>query len=115
MLQVIIPEREIYSEISEEFVKVESVALQLEHSLISLSAWESKWEKPFLKNENKTLEETYDYIRCMCLTRNIPDSVFKYIPDDIYKQVMDYINSKMTATWFTDRPGTPVNREVITA
>ena len=48
---------------NEEFVKPKTQTLQLEHSLVSLSKWESKWHKPFYSKKEKTEEEMLDYIR----------------------------------------------------
>lgn len=89
--------------------------LKLEHSLVSLSKWEQKHEKPFLTNEPKTIEETLSYLECMCLDENVPSEVFLMVTDDDMTKINDYINKKMTATWFNERgPNTP-GREAITA
>ena len=84
---------------------------------MSVSKWESRWCKPFLSNDPKTKEECDDYIRCMTLTQNVPQIVYKAIPDSVVEKVNDYIERPMTATWFRDdknRPG-PKNREIVTA
>ena len=62
MITITIPEREYWDELKEEFVYSQKQTLQLEHSLVSLSKWESKYGKPFLSKEDKTYEETVDYI-----------------------------------------------------
>ena len=67
MLEITIPETEQWDELKQEFICTKEQTLQLEHSLVSLSKWESKWCKPFLSKEDKTFEETIDYIRCMTL------------------------------------------------
>ena len=58
MLQIIVPatESELFDENTYEFItiKTKEQVLQLEHSLISLSKWESKWCKPFsLRNKKQ--------------------------------------------------------------
>ena len=63
MLQITIPANELWDEKNEVFINVKETTLQLEHSLVSLSKWESKWNKPFLANNNKTTDEILDYIR----------------------------------------------------
>jgi hypothetical protein len=82
--------------------------------LVSLSKWESKWCKPFLAKGEQTLEETRDYIRCMTITQNVDDKVYKYIPTSVITQVRKYIDEEMTATKFSNNQKT-INREIITA
>lgn len=118
MLQLIIPGVEEWDPVKEEFVTViKEHSLQLEHSLVSLSKWESKWCKPFLSQDTRTSDETIDYVRCMTITQNVNPDVYKYLTDDNIRQVDEYINAKMTATWFSDKQGRPgkKNNEVITA
>lgn len=106
MLRIDIPlTNEGWDEEKQEFVEPKVQTLLLEHSLVSLSKWESKWHKPFLTQNSKTLEETIDYIRCMTITQNIPDSVYDKITDEIIRQVNAYIENPMTATWITERKG----------
>ena len=103
MLKITIPGREFWDEEKEEFVNTKAVTLQLEHSLVSLSKWESKWHKPFLGKGDKTVEETVDYIRCMTLTQNVDPSVYDFVSNETIEQVSGYIDDSMTATWFSDR------------
>lgn len=114
MLQLKIPEGEFFNSTSEEFVTIKETTLQLEHSLISLAKWESKWQIPFLSQEDKTKEQLLDYIKCMTINQNVDPNVFNNLSDDLFKEVKDYIANPMTATWFNDGRQTP-NREVITA
>lgn len=115
MLQLEIPEREFYDELTSSFIKTKKESLQLEHSLVSLSKWESKWCKPFLSKETKTYSETIDYIRCMTITQKVDQQVYLNLPGEIFTQVDEYINQKMTATWFNDKENNQKSREVITA
>jgi hypothetical protein len=55
MLEIVVPEREYWDPIKEEFIKTKRTTLRLEHSLLSVSKWESKWKVPFLSKESKTL------------------------------------------------------------
>ena len=121
MLKVIVSAEETWDEELEEFIPAMApVELTLEHSLISLSKWESKWHKPYLQG-NLNLEETKDYVRCMCLTQNVPDEVFERIGSDVLDKVAEYIADPMTATWFADdKMGGPkktgmLHGEIITA
>ena len=114
MLTLIIPATEYYDEIKEEFITLKCQKLQVEHSLVSLSKWESKWNKPFLTKEEKTIEETVDYIRCMTITQNISDTVYDRLTNDNMNEVRKYIEAEMTATKFLNQKKS-INRETITA
>jgi hypothetical protein len=114
MLKITIPSIEQYDELTETFSTTKEQSLQLEHSLVSISKWESKWLKPFLSKGPKTIEENIDYIKCMTMTQNIDESVYSFITNDILKQVQQYIDSEMTATTISKSKG-GTNREVITS
>lgn len=115
MLQVTIPGVEYYDEDTESFVETKSQALSLEHSLVSLAKWESKWKKPFLGKEPRTPAESADYVRCMTLTQNVNPEAYDNIPPEVFQQVDEYINDSMTATWFNNRQQKRSRSEVITA
>lgn len=114
MLQIIVPATEQWDEIKQEFVYTKETTLQLEHSLVSLSKWESKWCKPFLSKEDMTAEETIDYIRCMTITQNVNPEVYTCLSDENIAQVRDYIQAPMTATFFR-KENSPPSREIITS
>ena len=98
----------------EEFVEAETFTLQLEHSLVSLSKWESKWNRAFLSKKGMTDEETIDYIKCMTLTQNVDQAVYDHLSRENIDQIREYISAPMTATYFSqDRSGT--SNEVVTA
>lgn len=99
MLEIVVPETELYDEEKEKFVIVKETTLQLEHSLISISKWESKWHKPFLKQTDKrTAEEMKDYVKCMTLTQKVPDNVFDCLTEANLLAIKKYINDPMTAS-----------------
>lgn len=114
MLQINIPASEYYNEINNEFVYIKEQVLKLEHSLVSIRKWESKWNKPFLSQEKKTSEELSDYIRCMTITQNVNPVVYSNLPESVVNQINSYINAKMTATWFNYRDRKQ-SREIVTA
>lgn len=123
MITVVIPARpkmELWDPAKEEFVYVEATRetkITLEHSLVSISKWESKWKKAFLKKEQKTAEETLDYIKCMTIEKNIPDNVYDNIlPEDIIR-ITDYIQDSMTATHVRTKVDSnqPASKEVVTS
>lgn len=115
MLRITIPASELWDERTEEFVYTKEQTLQLEHSLVSLSKWESKWGKPFLGKNEKTYEETIDYIKCMTITQNVDPDIYKYLTNENIKQINEYIDSPMTATTFSENGKSKNSREVITS
>jgi hypothetical protein len=114
MLKVTIPATELYDEVSNEFIACEECTLQLEHSLVSLSKWESRWNKPFLSKEKKTIEQSLDYVKCMTLTEDVDDNVYNFIPDKVMNKISNYIEAEMTATKISDN-NQSTKRETITA
>ena len=101
MLKIVIPGREYFDESKNEFVYSDPKEVTLEHSLISISKWESKWHKPFLdEKREKTEEEFIDYVRCM--------SPNKF-------EIMQYIQDSMTATWFAKESTPPPSNKIITS
>ena len=115
MLTIQVPLNEVYDEETNTFRVGESYSLELEHSLVSLSKWEQKLEKPFLSQEEKTKDETFWYIRTMALDPNVPEAIYFKLSDQNIEEINAYINAKMTATWFREAPNRKVNREIVTA
>ncbi len=115
MLIVTIPAVEMFDDKSQEFFTLKEQTLQLEHSLVSLSKWESKWCKPFLTNENKTLEETLDYIKCMTITQNVDQTVYSRLNKENIDQINNYIQAPMTATTFYNDTQKGRGKETITS
>lgn len=104
MLKIVIPEVELFDEETSEFSKLDEVVLELEHSLVSLSKWESKFEKPFLGAGEKTKQEIFDYIEAMIVTPDFPPGVVSRLSNDKLDIINDYINRSQTATWFNNVP-----------
>lgn len=116
MLEITIPGTEEWDEDKEEFITTKEATLRLEHSLVSLSKWESRWGKPFLDSEDKTIEETLDYIRCMTLTQNVDPNVYYGLTSENVKQVEAYILAPMTATTISRRNNKTFGpKEIITS
>lgn len=118
MIQIVVPKGEVFDNTNQLFRRVtKDTTLQLEHSLISLQKWEAKWHVPFLSSKEKTLEQTIDYIRCMCLTPNVKEDVFYCIPTTEMVRIADYIDDPMTATTVRHRgkPGGAKKKKIVTA
>lgn len=114
MLLVTVPANELFDEQKSEFISVKTTTLQLEHSLLSLSKWESKWCKPFLGREDKTVEEITDYVRCMTINPGVDQNVYRCLTNENIDVIRKYIDSPMTATTFSDKNSKP-SREIVTS
>lgn len=115
MLVINVGGQEFFDEKTQTFCYTEPATLLLEHSLLSLSKWESKHMKPFLSGPKKTTEETFDYIHCMSLTAVEDPSVFSRLNDEVLRKVNDHIESPETATTFGEMPKRKASGEVITS
>lgn len=115
MLQITIPGAEYFDDAKQEFVYEKEQTLQLEHSLVSLSKWESKWKKAFLSGKDKSYEETLDYIKCMTITKNVNPSVYSRLSSKNLEQINSYISDPMTATYFPKDETKENSREVVTS
>lgn len=115
MLIITVPEQELFNEKTEEFLTVPSSTLVLEHSLVSISKWESKWKKPFFGKQEKTPEEVTDYIRCMCITKNVAPNVFLFLGEENLQRIQAYISDPMTATTFSNQERGARRQRVITS
>ncbi len=116
MLKLTFKPIEKYDELTNTFQYSDKCVITLEHSLVSLSKWESKWHKPFLTKDEKTLEETIDYIKCMTVTKNVDEDVYSRLTNEHLQAVRDYIENPMTATTFSNlQEGRKINREIITS
>lgn len=114
VLKITVCLREFFDEETQEFIS-ENFVLEMEHSLVALSKWESKYEKPFLNTNAKTTEDIIGYIEAMILTEEYPDDILEKLSQENLSAINEYIDAKMTATWFSEVPGAPRSREIITA
>lgn len=120
-MKINIPEGEIFDNKTQMFFKTKKATLQLEHSLISLRKWESRWHIPFLSDDEKTNEQMMDYIKCMTINGDVDPTTYEYMATDpkIIDSIMAYIKNPMTATWFSKKNtvegAPPPKKEVITA
>lgn len=119
MLKIIVPETEKWDELKQEFIHSKEQTITLEHSLVSISKWEAKWHVPYLTNDKKstkTPEQVLDYIKCMTITQNVDDDVYRCLTRENYKEINAYIENPMTATWFREeKESKSISREIITS
>lgn len=101
MYSLTIPKTSLFVEATEEFIDIKETSLVLEHSLVSVSKWESKWKMPFLSQTTRTREQNIDYIRCMTITQNVDPNVYYAIGSSEMDKINEYINDPQTATWFS--------------
>ena len=116
MLEIEIESRELWDEKNEQFIHTVGTngTIKLEHSLVSVAKWESRWKKPFLGTQ-RTRAETIDYIQCMTITQNVDPRVYPNIDARTLQRINDYINDSMTATWFAEQKNKPISKKKITA
>lgn len=115
MLTIIVPGTEFFNEETEEFEYHDNTVLELEHSLISLSKWESEFEKPFLTNESKSTEEILGYIKAMVLNPKFSPEVFSRLTKQNLDEINRYIESNYSATTFGEMPHRRGRNEIITS
>ena len=112
-ITITVPEKSLFNSETNEFIEVKETKLKLEHSLLSITAWESKWHKPYLSKEQKTSEEVLDYVRCMTINTPVDPNVYLALSNDNLKQIISYIEDPMTATTIK-RQEKKASNEIIT-
>ena len=116
MLRIKIPiSPEGWDEEKQEFVEPETQVLELEHSLVSISKWESKWNKSFLESKEMTYEETLYYIECMTLDENIDSDIYTKLTKENIDEIHDYIYAPMTATTVPENKKIGGRKEIVTS
>ncbi len=115
MLKLVVPAAEYWDEGREVFINYPETVLRLEHSLVSVSKWESRWNKVFLSRGEKTFEQTIDYIRCMTITQNVPENVYDRLSAKNIEEVNAYIEAPMTATHICEQGSGGYNSEQVTS
>lgn len=115
MLEIVIPESEVWDESTNTFITINAQTLRLEHSLHSIAQWERKWCKPFLTDVEKSSEETIDYIKCMTLNEGVDPDVYNHLSKKNIDDIVEYIHAPMTATVFVNQKRGSNNGEQVTA
>lgn len=105
-----------FDEKTQEFIDPQTITLEMEHSLSSISKWEEKWKKAFLSKREKTAEETFDYIKCMTLTPNVDPNVYNFLNEENVESINKYIEDPMTATYLpSESDDKQQNKDTVTA
>ena len=115
MLEITVEGAELFNEETFEITRTKSTVLKLEHSLLSISKWESKWKIPFLKEKEKTTDQFIDYIRCMTITQNVDPRVYLGLSYSNINEIKSYIDDPMTATWFANQQLSKKNGRTVTS
>lgn len=114
MLQITIPAmNDLWDERNQQFLSIKETTIQLEHSLLSISKWESKWNKSFINTKDKTEDELIDYIKCMTITKNVDPNIYVCLTAENIQEIVNYINAPMTATTIRDTGKS--NHEIVTS
>lgn len=115
MLRIIIEGDESYDEEKNLFEKTNDQVIELEHSLVSISKWESIYKKPFLSSSDKTTEEILGYLKIMMISPNVDFDVLNRLSPQHIEAIQEYINSSQSATTFGDLPERRGPGEIITS
>lgn len=115
MLKLLLPDVELYNSDTAEFIYLDEVVVSLEHSLVSLSKWESIWEKPFLDGKERTPDEFLSYVECMVLDEDFNPLDLTRLTAEHFSEIDKYLQAKKTATWFSSEPKKSRTREVLTS
>lgn len=110
-----VPEQELFNNETGEFLNLKETTFKIEHSLVAIAKWESKWHVAFLDDKvEKTEEMIIDYIKCMTISQNVNPEIYNHLPNEVLKEINDYIGDPMTATTFSNNKGGPGTGEFIT-
>ena len=117
MLKITVPSGELFNEKTNEFIEIKNdQILALEHSLVSISKWEMKWQIPFLNTNNSLSEEQLlSYIMCMTITPNVPKETYSLLTSKNIIDIKNYMESPMTATTITRLKKNNSKKEIVTS
>lgn len=115
MLEIDVAIEESFDGERDKFVVTKSFGVKLEHSLVSVSKWESLWKVAFLAKKDKTPQQVLSYVNYMILNDELPAGIFHKLISHHLKEIEDYISDSMTATKIYNDPNSSQSRETITA
>ena len=103
-LKIVIPGQECYDPVENLFHTTKDTTLTLEHSLVSISKWESIWKIPFMQTKKSlTPMQLESYVKCMTLTQNVDPAVYGLITRSQYEEIVKYISDQMSATTINEK------------
>lgn len=107
MIKLIIPKRDLWDEKKQEFVTIPEETVRLEHSLLAIARWETKYHKPFLTKDEKGNDELFYYIRCMNLSDDLLDESTALLiaknQENLF-EIKEYLDDPATATTVKKKP-----------
>lgn len=98
MLTLVIREPDLWDEEKAQFVLGKEHRYRLEHSLISISNWETEFERSFFNEPPTTWEEQIAYVKAMTIKPELTDEMAKYITAADLVAVNEYINKKKSGS-----------------
>ena len=107
MTEIVIPK---YQQITDDFEVIDcpGFTLKIEHSLLAISKWESRFRKPYLEQKEFTYEEFVYYVECMALNpEDLPDDWVNKLTMDSAKEIQAFIEDKPSATVIKRQPEKP--------
>jgi hypothetical protein len=105
-----------YNYEKDEFVDVPAQIVVLEHCLLAVARWESKWKVSFFKDqETWTPSMIRSYIQCMDLDDSADPNFVICLNNEQEHEIMDYIKDEKTATTVTHFKKAPASGETLTS
>lgn len=114
MLKLTIKGDEYFDDETSMFVYSDPTTVTIEHSLVTVSKWESIWMKPFLSKTPKTNEEMFSYLECMMLDTDDTKQLVRKLTKSQVDTISNYIDSPMTATTVSDNRKSG-SRQIVTS
>lgn len=114
MLELHLPAEEVFDRKESKIYKLPEITLRLEHSLLTISKWETIWELPFLSEEKKTNDQLHSYVSIMA-GGNLEEETLNRLGQSHYEKLNTYLNAKHSATWFSDPPNQRKSTQTVTS
>ena len=80
-----------------KLIRVPAIHLVLEHSLLSISKWESEWQIPFVETKRMTAKQFLSYCKCMTINQQKDPNVYQFLRNQDVVKIKDYLDNPMTA------------------